>query len=73
MSSWRYKGLFAALIVAALLFIVTPLVLIFITGDPHVLIPMGMGAVLLWPFVRLMRNNAPRSYTPDALPDELLS
>ncbi|HZC56264.1 MAG TPA: hypothetical protein VE396_09505 [Xanthobacteraceae bacterium] len=73
MTSWRYKTLFAALIVAALLFILTPLVLVFITGDPHAFIPMAMGAVLLWPFARLMRNNAPRSYTPDALPDELLS
>jgi hypothetical protein len=73
MSPWRYKVLFITLITAALFFIGLPLVLLFVIGDPHVLIPMAIGAGLIWPLVRLMRNNAPRGYTPDALPDELLS
>jgi hypothetical protein len=73
MAPWRYKMLFGALSAAGLPFIVTPLVLFAVMGDWHVLIPMAMSVSLIWPFIQLMRNNAPRDYTPDALPDELLS
>jgi hypothetical protein len=73
MSSGRYKGALVTMIVAGLFFIVTPLGITIITGDPHALIPMAMGALLIWPFMRLISNNTPRNYTPDALPDELMS
>ena len=73
MARWRYKMLLAALIFAGLLFIVTPIGIVVVTGDRHALIPMAMGVSLCWPFTRLMINNAPRDYTPDRLPDELLS
>lgn len=73
MSGTRYKGAFVVLIVAGLFFVVTPLVLAIITGDAHALILMGTGAFLVWPFMRMLSNNTPRNYTPDALPDELLS
>jgi len=73
MSSGRYKGALVATVVAGLFFIVTPLVLALATGDPHALIPMGMGVLLVWPFMRLISNNTPRNYTPDSLPDELMS
>jgi hypothetical protein len=73
MAPWRYKMLFGALIAAGLLFVVTPLGLLIVTGDWHVLIAMAMGLSLCWPFTRLMMNNAPRAYTPDRLPEELLS
>jgi hypothetical protein len=73
MSSGRYKGALVTMIVAGLFFIVTPLGITIVTGDPHALIPMAMGALLIWPFMRLISNNTPRNYTPDALPDELMS
>jgi hypothetical protein len=73
MTPWRYKMLFGALVVAGLLFIVTPFGLLMVTGDLHVLIPMAMGLSLCWPLTRLMMNNTPRDYTPDRLPEELLS
>jgi hypothetical protein len=73
MSSGRYKFGLATMVVAGLFFVVTPLVLAVVTGDPHALIPMGMGVLLVWPFMRLISNNTPRNYTPDSLPDELMS
>ena len=73
MTAWRYKMLFGTLIAAGLLFIVTPIGLVIVTGEWHALIAVAMGASLCWPFTRLMMNNAPRAYTPDRLPDELLS
>lgn len=73
MTQWRYRMLFGTMIVAALLFIVTPIGLLLVTGDLHILIPMAMGLSLCWPLTRLMMNNTPRDYTPDRLPEELLS
>ena len=73
MSSTRYNFALVTLIVAGLFFIATPLVLALITGDAHALILMGTGAFLVWPFMRVVGNNTPRNYTPDALPDELIS
>ncbi len=73
MSSGRYKGAMITMVVAGLLFVATPLVVAIVTGDPHALVPMGMGVLLVWPFMRLISNNTPRNYTPDALPDELMS
>jgi hypothetical protein len=73
MSQTRYTGALITVVIAAAFFIVTPLVLAFITGDPHALILMGTGVFLVWPFMRLVSHNTPRSYTPDALPDELIS
>ncbi len=35
--------------------------------------PDGDGVSLCWPLTRLMMNNTPRGYTPDRLPEELLS
>lgn len=73
MAQWRYRMLFGTMIVAALLFIATPIGLLVVTRDLHILIPMAMGVSLCWPLTRLMMNNTPRDYTPDRLPEELLS
>ena len=73
MSGGRYNFALITLIIAGLFFIATPLVLALITGDAHALILMGTGAFLVWPFMRVVGNNTPRNYTPDALPDELIS
>jgi hypothetical protein len=71
--AWRDGATFGTMIVAALLFIVTPIGLLVVTGDLHILIPMAMGVSLCWPLTRLMMNNTHRDYTPDRLPEELLS
>jgi len=73
MAPWRYNMLRVTLIIAALFFIATPIVLLFVTNDWHTLIPAAMGVSLCWPLIRLMRNNTPRGYTPDTLPVELIS
>jgi hypothetical protein len=73
MTSTRYNFALVTLIIAGLFFIATPLVLALITGDAHALILMGTGAFLVWPFMRVVGDNTPRNYTPDALPDELIS
>ena len=69
----RYRALLVTLIVAGLVLIVTPLGLTLMTGDWHMLIAMIVGAALLWPVFLLMSKNKPRQYTPDKLPEELLS
>ena len=73
MGARRGLGPPTTVVIAAAFFIVTPLVLTFITGDPHALILMGTGVFLVWPFMGLVSHNTPRNYTPDALPDELIS
>jgi hypothetical protein len=73
MAPWRYKVLTVALVVAALFFVLTPVVLALVTGDLKGLAIAGGGVFLGVPFVRMLMNNAPRDYTPDLLPDELLS
>jgi hypothetical protein len=73
MSGLRYKGLFVTLVIAGLFFVATPFVLAILTGDMKALMLVGAGALFVWPFMRVLSNNTPRNYTPDALPDELLS
>lgn len=73
MSPVRYKALLVTLVVAGLFFIATPLVLMLVTGDWTALYIAGGGVFLLFPFIGFLAKSAPRAYTPDALPDELLS
>jgi hypothetical protein len=73
MSGPRYKGLFVTLVIAGLFFVATPLALAIVTHDMEALMLVGAGALFVWPFVRVLSNNTPRNYKPDALPDELVS
>lgn len=73
MAAWRYRALMITLAIAGLFFIVTPLGLTLFTGDWHALILAATGVAFVWPFVLLLTRSAPRTYRPDALPDELLS
>jgi hypothetical protein len=73
MAQWRYNGLLVTMIIAGLFFVAAPLLLVAFTGDLYGLIIAAGGASLSWPFIELLRNNAPRDYRPDQLPDELLS
>lgn len=73
MAPWRYRTLLVTLIVAALLFVVTPIGLALVTGDWHGLILGATGVALVWPLTALWLKSAPRDYAPDRLPAELLS
>jgi hypothetical protein len=73
MAPWRYRALLVTLVIAGLFFILTPLGLALFTGDWHGLILAGTGVAFGWPFTMLLLKNAPRDYTPDKLPDALLS
>ena len=73
MATWRYRALMITLVIASLFFIVTPLGLMLFTGDWHLLILAVTGVAFVWPFVLLLSKCAPRAYSPDALPEELLS
>jgi hypothetical protein len=73
MAPWRYRTLLVTLIVAGLFFVATPLALTLFTGDWHTLILAAVGVAFVWPFTLLLLKSAPRNYTPDKLPDQLLS
>jgi hypothetical protein len=73
MAPWRYRTLMITLVIAGLFFIIAPAGLTLFTGDWHMLILAAGGIAIVWPFVLLLTKSAPRTYRPDALPDELLS
>ena len=62
----------AALIVAALFFIVLPVGLFVATGEPECLFIMLGGFAFASPFFRQFKANAPRNYSPRNIPAELL-
>jgi hypothetical protein len=73
MQHWRYKALFITMIVAGLFFVATPLVVAIITADLKGLFLMFAGASFCWPFAKMLKENAPRNYAPDQVPDDMLS
>jgi hypothetical protein len=50
--------------IAALFFVGTPLVLVFIVWDWRVLLTLAAGAGFVWPFWKVIETNRPRSYDP---------
>jgi len=73
MAPWRYKMLFVTMIIAGLFLVVTPLGLAVFTGDLRGLAIAVGGGFLCLPFIRMLMNNGPRDYTPDRLPEGMLS
>ena len=73
LAPWRYKLLLVTAIFAGLLFVVTPLVLLALWPDLNTLGLLAAGVGLCWPLAIMLRNNKPRDYTPDRLPEELLA
>jgi len=41
-------------------------------SETSVLVLLGFSAVFLWPLWRMVKANAPRTYSPEALPEDLL-
>ncbi|MGB5904740.1 MAG: hypothetical protein WBF99_05040 [Xanthobacteraceae bacterium] len=68
----RHTGMVAILFIAALFFIGTPLVLLFIVRDWRVLGVLAAGIGFVWPFWKVAENNRPRPYDPRHPPGELM-
>jgi hypothetical protein len=69
----RYQVVLVCAIALSVMFVALPLVLLFIVRDSKVLGLLIAGGLLCWPLAKMVQNNSPRDYSPDQLPDELLS
>jgi hypothetical protein len=68
----RYWTVFVGAILLGLMFVGIPLVMLIITADMKILALLLTGCFFCWPLAKMVRNNAPRDYSPNSLPDELL-
>lgn len=71
-SAARYRFGKVAIVAAGLFFLVTPTVLLLITGAWQMIWALFLGVSLLWPVYRVMRAAAPRVYDPQQVPSELM-
>ena len=71
-SEGRYQLVRVLAVVGGLFFIAMPIVLLLISGDWKLALIIYTGLVLLWPFYKAVRANAPRSYDPRHVPPELM-
>jgi hypothetical protein len=71
-SAARYRFGKVVIVVAALFFLVTPAVLLLITGAWQMIWALFLGVSLLWPLCRVMRADAPRVYDPRQVPPKLM-
>jgi hypothetical protein len=67
-SAARYRFGQGVIVVAGLFFLVTPTVLLFMTGSWSMIWTLYLGVGLVWPVYRLMMANAPRRYDPRDIP-----
>ncbi len=72
MSEGRHTAMLVILMIGALFFVATPLVLLFIVRDWRVIGVLCTGAAFMWPFWRIIENNRPRTYDPRHPPGELM-
>jgi hypothetical protein len=71
-SKARYRLGRALVVMAALFFIVFPTVILLLTGALQLVFGLYLGVFLAWPLHKLVKANAPRSYDPAHLPEELV-
>ena len=71
-SETRHNVMMAMGVIAALFFIGTPVVLLFVIRDWRVLGPLAAGAAFIWPFWKVIETNRPRDYDPRTPPGELM-
>jgi hypothetical protein len=71
-SAARYRFGLRVIVVAGLFFLVTPTVLLFMTGSWNMIWTLYLGVGLVWPVYRLMMANAPRRYDPRDIPAEMI-
>ena len=72
-SLWRCQVMLALSALVALVSATLGLYVFLHLGEPRGLILLALAAYACWKFYRTALNNAPRDYTPDRLPDFLLS
>ena len=72
-SLWRCQAMLALSALVALVSAALGLYVFLHLGEPRGLILLGLAAYACWKFYRTALNNTPRDYTPDRLPDFLLS
>ena len=68
----RQRVQLGIMIVAAAFFVAMPIVLLIITGDVRSLAVLLFGVFFVGPPLKTFRRNASRTYSPDALPEDLL-
>jgi len=71
-SEGRYKAVQVFFAIAALFFVGTPFVLLFIVRDWRVLGVLFAGAIFVWPLWKVVEHNRPRNYDPRHPPGELM-
>jgi hypothetical protein len=71
-SESRYLGMKIILVIAALFFVGTPFVLLFIVRDWRVLGVLAAGIAFVWVPWTIVQKNKPRSYDPKYPPGELM-
>jgi hypothetical protein len=67
----RYRFAVFAAVLAGAFFVVLPLGLAIVTGEGKALLITLTGAFFVYPVIRTVRRNEPRSYNPDRLDDDL--
>jgi hypothetical protein len=72
MSDRRYLGMKIVLAIAGLLFVATPVVLLFLVQDWRVFGILFAGLAFTWAPWKIVLNNRPRSYDPKHPPGELM-
>ena len=72
-SLWRCQAMLALSALVALVSAALGLYVFLHLGEPRGLILLALAAYACWKFYRTALNNTPRDYTPDRLPDFLLS
>ena len=72
-SLWRCQAMLALFALVALVSAALGLYVFLHLGEPRGLILLALAAYACWKFYRTALNNTPRDYTPDRLPDFLLS
>jgi hypothetical protein len=68
----RYRAAFACGLLLTAMFLGIPLVVLFIHPEAQLVLLFMSGAIFLSPLWLMLRKNAPRSYTPAQLPNDLL-
>ena len=68
----RYYLVLGSVVVLAAIAVVLPLVLLAVVREWKVLIALLAGAGITWPMWKLAQASRPRSYSPDAVPEDVV-
>jgi hypothetical protein len=71
-SEGRHLAVKVVMVVAGLCVVVTPAIVLLITGTLNLVFTLCAGVGLVWPLYKMVQGNAPRSYDPRAIPEGLI-